>query len=313
LRVPGELNERLNEFRTRNSFTNKGAIAVALVVTRHAKKRGLPLDARDLVTKEKGQVLGLGKGAVQAILKDHDIERTLAEEGGRTSRGSLGNMERYVEFLNELHYEGLADLEEIEKWWIARVRDFFAGQGFAVIYDASKSLRNFVDDLLSQATRRQREATGTMYVGTILQHLVGAKLALMLGDNAITHHGASVADAPSLRQGDFTVEDVCIHVSAAPNEGLMEKCRDNLNSGLKALIVTTREGFAGAQSLASIKQIAERVDIIEAGQFISTNVYEWSRFKARERKITVERLIEKYNDIVTAHETDPSLRIKLGR
>jgi hypothetical protein len=193
------------------------------------------------------------------------------------------------------------------------MREFFAGHAFAVTYDASKSLRNLVDDLLSQATERQREATGTMYVGTVLQHLVGAKLALMLGGKGITHHGASVADSSSFRQGDFPVEDVCIHVSAGPSEGLMEKCRDNLNSGLRALIVTTKEGFAGAQSLATIKQIAERVDIIEAGQFISTNVYEWSRFKAGERKITVERLIEKYNDIVATHETDPSLRIKIGR
>lgn len=311
--MPDELNKRLEEFRTRNSFKNKGALAVALVVTRLAKKRGLPLNEKELVTKEKGQVLGLGKGAVQAILKDYNIDRVLAEEGGRTSRGSLGNMERYVGLLNELHSQGLADLEEIEKWWIARIREFFAGKGFAVTYDASKSVRNFVDNLLSHAARLQREATGTMYVGTILQHLVGAKLALMLGDTVIIHHGASVADAPSLRQGDFTIEDVCIHVSAAPNEGLMEKCRDNLNSGLKPVIVTTKEGFAGAQSLALIKQISERVDIIEAGQFISTNVYEWSRFKALERKISVERLITKYNEIVTLHETDPGLRINMGR
>jgi hypothetical protein len=222
-------------------------------------------------------------------------------------------MECYVAFLNELHADGLADLERIEKWWAARVEEFFAGKRFAFTYDSSKSLRYAIDDLLDQAGRRQREATGTTTVGTVLQHLVGAKLSVMLGDEAIKHHGASVADKSSARPGDFPVEDVCVHVSARPSEDLIEKCRENLNSGLRPIIVTTREGLAGVYSLASIQGISDRIDILEAGQFIATNFYEWSRFKPRDRKITIERLVEKYNEIVAEYETDPSLQIKVAR
>jgi hypothetical protein len=308
-----KLNDRLAQFTEEGSIRQMGALAVMLVITRHAKERGLPLSANDLITKEQGQVLGLGMGAVQAILADHGITRVLAKEGGRTSRGSLGNMQRYVAFLNQLHKDGIADLESIEAWWIERVRDFFADKGFTLTFDPSKSLRYVVDDLLAQAVKRQKESAGTMFAGAILQHLVGAKLALILDDASVSRHGFSVADESSSRTGDFIIEDVSIHVTTAPSEALMSKCLDNLNAGLRPLVITTSQSLAGAQSLAEIKGIGQRVDIIEASQFLATNFYEWSKFKSADRKISVERLVAKYNEIVTQCETDPGLRIGLGK
>src|SRR5258708_38271723 len=81
-------------------FLRKGGLCVALVVTETARERGLPMDAKMLRTEEGGQVAGLGRAAVQKILEAHKIAKVLAEEGGRTSRGSLGLMEAYVETLN---------------------------------------------------------------------------------------------------------------------------------------------------------------------------------------------------------------------
>src|SRR5690348_8284078 len=92
----------LEKFASEKSLRGQGPLSVALVVTQHAKEMGLPLDSTKLVTEGGGQVLGLGKGAVQAVLKRHGIGRVLAKEGGRTSRGSLGNMREYVAFLNVL-------------------------------------------------------------------------------------------------------------------------------------------------------------------------------------------------------------------
>ncbi|WP_391349584.1 DUF4928 family protein, partial [Azospirillum sp. A23] len=98
--------EELTRFAAENRFKTKGPLSVALVVTDHAKTRGLPLEPTTLITDRKGQVLGLGKAKVQSILARHGIERVLAEEAGRTSRGSMGNMETYVAFLNELAAAG---------------------------------------------------------------------------------------------------------------------------------------------------------------------------------------------------------------
>lgn len=73
------LNSKLEAFASENKMTGKGALCVALVITRHAKEMGLPLDPANLLTDKSGQVLGLGKGAVQAILAGHGITRVLAE------------------------------------------------------------------------------------------------------------------------------------------------------------------------------------------------------------------------------------------
>ena len=83
-----DLQAALARFTKENKFRGKGAICVALVVTQHARN-SLPLDSKLLVTEGGGQVLGLGKGAVQAVLAKHGIDRILSAEGGRTSRGSL--------------------------------------------------------------------------------------------------------------------------------------------------------------------------------------------------------------------------------
>lgn len=162
-------NERLKEFSQKNRMKGKGPLCVALVVTRHGKKLGMPLDPEALLTDGGGQVMGLGKSAVQSILKEHGIDRVLAEEGGRTSRGSVGNMRKYVAFLNELHASSPIDFEALEAWWIERVREFFSGKPFVLRFDASKSLRAVIRDLLLQAEKRQEQATGLHVHAFLLQ------------------------------------------------------------------------------------------------------------------------------------------------
>jgi len=307
-----ELLNKLATYQSKNKLTTKGKLAAILYVSRLAKTQGLPLNSSVLVTDSQGQVLGLGKAAVQNILRDYGELRVLAEEGGRTSRGSLGNMQQYVAFLNQLHAEGIADTTAIEAWWMARVRDFFSAKPFALKYDTSKSMRAIVRDLLTQAFKRQKENPGTMYAGAVLQHLIGAKLSLALPPGAVQNHGFSVSDAMSARSGDFIIEEVVIHVTTAPGEALMRKCEANLQSGMRPIVVTISESVPAAESLANIQGIAGRIDILEAEQFIATSIYELSKFKTSERLMTIELLIERYNEIIDACETDPSLKVSVG-
>lgn len=302
----------LENFAKKNRMKGKGPLCVALVVTRHAKKLGLPLSPETLLTGGGGQVMGLGKSAVQSILRDHGIDRVLAEEGGRTSRGSVGNMRKYVAFLNAQQEKGDIDLEKIEGWWAKRVRDFFAGKPFVLRFDSSKSLRAVIRDLMAQAQKRQEQDSGSTFLGTMLQHLVGAKLNLLL-DSPLQHHGASVADDVSGREGDFLVEDVAIHVTTSPSEALIRKCRRNLDNGLKPMIITTYRGALVAEGLADQAEMADRLDVFEAEQFLAGNLYEIGKFAQVGRRTTVEQLISAYNTIVDECETDPSLRIDIAR
>ncbi len=294
-------------------FLKKGGLCVALVLTQTAKKEGLPLLAESLRTDEGGQVTGLSKSAVQRILEAHGIAKVLAEEGGRTSRGSLGLMKAYVETLNELHERGNADLDEAFAWWIERVRAHFASEGPKFNFDPGKSLRANIDDLLEQSKEAQTNAGGANYVGAMLQHLVGAKLDLVVGVGKLKHHGFSVADHSTERQGDFQVEAVAIHVTTRPTEALIRKCAANLGAGLKPLIISIGDGVAGATFLLKDSELEDRVDVLDAAQFLTANVYERSLFNAAECKVTLCKLLTRYNEIVETCETDPTLRIRMPR
>ncbi len=303
--------QELVTFTAENSFRGKGPISVALVVTQHAKAMGLPLNPETLITEGGGQVLGLGKGAVQSILKRHGIDRVLAAEGGRTSRGSLNNMREYVAFLNFLSENASADFDAIEAFWIDRVHEFFAGKPFKIKLDASRSLRMVVRDVIAQAEDRQKTTPGMYYAGAVLQHLVGAKLDCALGQGLLEHNSFSTADAPNKRAGDFFLGDVAIHVTTSPGEAVIERCRENLDDGHRPILVTVQRGLGVAEGLATNIGLSDRIDIFEIEQFVALNLYELARFAAEGRKTAVTDLVSRYNEIVEEFETDPSLKIEL--
>ncbi len=285
--------EELTAFAAENNFRGKGPLSVALVITQHAKTMGLPLKPETLVTDGGGQVLGLGKGAVQSVLKRHGIDRVLASEGGRTSRGSLGNMPKYVAFLNALNDKRNVNLEDVEAFWIDRVHEFFAGKPFKIKLDASKSLRTVVRDVISQAQERQKTTPGMYYAGAVLQHLVGAKLDCALGQGHLQHNSFSTADAPGDRAGDFFLGDVAIHVTTSPGEAVIERCRENLNDGHRPIVVTVQRGLSVADGLATNVGLADRIDIFEIEQFVALNLYELAKFASEGRKTAVKDLVSR--------------------
>lgn len=309
--MPTKLDRALKKFSSEHGFDGKkGPLCVALVVTQHARDMGLPLDPEALLTEGGGQVFGLGKAAVQAILRRHGIDRVLAQEGGRTSRGSLNNMRMYVDFLNRLR-AGIADLDVIEAYWLTRVNDFFAGKPLRITLDATRSLSYVVRDILDQAADRQVGAVGTQHVGAVLQHLVGAKLDVVAGSGAVEHNSFSTTDAPTGRAGDFVLGDVAIHVTTFPGEAVIDRCRANIDGGLKPILVTMPERVAVAQTVAEQHRLEDRLDIFDIEQFVALNLYELGEFAAPGRRVAIEELVTRYNAIVDEAETDPSLRIEI--
>jgi hypothetical protein len=302
--------ELLAAFAKENKFQGKGPLCVALVVTQNAREQ-LPLEPKKLETAKGGQVVGLGKAQVQAILKRHGITRVLAEEGGRTSRGSVGNMQTYVKFLNSLARP--VNCDAIEKFWIERVRDFFSAKPFKLCVDTSLSIRAAVRELLQQARIRQAELSGSRYEGTMLQHLVGAKLEFVLPAGSVSHHSASEADQAEGRAGDFLVGNVAIHTTTHPGEALLRKCAANLSAGLHPIIVTIPSQLTSAEGLAMQEGIPNRIDVLDIEQFLAANLHEKMLFDTGNRAAKTAELIAKYNAIVDYCETDPSLKIEVVR
>lgn len=306
-----DLERALAVFAAVERIRSKGAISVVLVVTDHARTLGLPLDAGRLLTENQGQVLGLGKGKVQQILGRHGIDRVLAEEGGRTSRGSLRKMSAYVEFLNDVYAQDEAvNLDRIEAFWINKVREFFAAKPFILHLDANASLRTAFKNLFDQAAARQQEMQGTMVVGTMLQHLVGAKLQATYP--LLQHHSASTKDEGQSRPGDFAIGDLAIHVSTAPGEALIRKCQVNLSGGQRPIILTIGRGLSLATGLAENANILDRVDVFDIQQWLAAGIIDGAGDSTATRLDALSALISRYNEVIETVETDPSLKIELA-
>lgn len=223
---------------------------------------------------------------------------------------SMGLMIKYVDFLNAWNAEEAVDFSIVEDFWAEQVREYFRNQPFVLTADTSKTIGANLDDLFEQAKKRQKQNAGTQYLGTVLQHLVAAKLCLILPEGSFEIHGASVADGPTDRNGDFVIGNTVIHCTTMPGALLIEKCKANLRAGCHPVIITIFERVHTALNLAEDAGLAGRVEVWDIQQFLSANVYEHSLFDESKRNSTLSGIIDRYNKIVLEAETDPSLRIE---
>ena len=305
--------EQLQAFGARSTFSGKGPLCVFLVMTEQVKNKSWPLQPDAFLTEQGGQVLGLGRSAVQAILQRHGITQVLAQEGGRTSRGSIANMRDYLDFLNNLHQLGvLIDWQSAENFWVDKIRAFFSSKPLRLSMDNTHSVRAMVRKLIQQAFIWQKEQSGVTLAGTLMQHLVGAKLT-SINMQGLVHHSANQNDQDVSRTGDFDLGDVSIHVTSSPTESLLLKCQANLEASRRPLIVTLSNGVITAQSLAENIGLTDRIDIIDFEQFIATNIHEHSQFDLAARRTLIQELIARYNDLIDTHEGgDGRLKIVLA-
>lgn len=302
--------ERLKAFQTQNNITTNGPLSLVVQLTRMVRNKTFPLSHDDFMTDSKGQVAGLGGANLKKILKEYGITQQLSAEGGRTSRGNMLLMIKYVDFLNAWDSEETVDLSEVEDYWAEQVREYFRNKPFVLNADTSKTTGANLNDLFEQAKKRQKQNSGTQYLGIMLQHLVAAKLCVIMPEGSFEIHGASVADGPTDRMGDFVIGNTVIHCTTMPGTLLIDKCKKNLRAGCHPVIITIFERVQTALDLAEDAGLSGRVDVWDIQQFLSANVCEHSHFDEAKRNSTLSRIIDWYNKIVSKAESDPSLRIE---
>lgn len=308
--MKNNLEKRLLSFRNDKKITSKGSLSVVVQITRSVKNRSFPMSYKDFTTAKEGQVAGLGGANLKNILADYGITRILSSEGGRTSRGSMKLMKDYIDFLNELYEFNILDVKKIEEFWIKCVKEFFESKPLTIKYDTSLSLSHIFQELFDQAKSRQQENKGTQYLGMVLQHLVAAKLCTLMPNVDMKLHGACVADQQLERNGDFQVGDTVIHCTTMPSEALLYKCVDNLGKNLHPLIITIAARVKNAIDIAEDMGFANRIEVWDIQQFLATNINEHSLFRSSDRNFALQRIIDKYNEIIESFETDRSLMIE---
>jgi hypothetical protein len=302
--------DRLKQFQAEHNAVTKGPLALLVQLTHMIKERKFPLKPDDFLTENKGQVAGLGGGNLKKILKEHGIIQILAAEGGRTSRGNMGLMMKYIKFLNNWNKTEIIDFKVVETFWAEQVQEYFRNQPFTFNADPSQTIAASLNELFEQARKRQKQNPGTQYLGTMLQHLVAAKLSMILPPNKFVIHGASVADSPTERSGDFVINNTIIHCTTAPGDLLIRKCKANIKGGYLPVIITIFDRVKNANDLAVDAEISGRVEVWDIQQFLSTNINEHGLFDEQQRTIKLVDIIKKYNQIIDEKETDPSLKIE---
>ena len=80
------------------------------------------------------------------------------------------------------------------------------------------------------------------------------------------------------------------------------------SGGCCAVEATGRSG-----RLFDHKGLGDRIDIFEIEQFVALSIYELGGCAAGGRRDAVDDLVNAYNEVLDAVETDPSLRIKVRK
>jgi hypothetical protein len=114
--ITSNLENSLIKFKDQFQIVGVGALGTILVLTRKAKKEGLPFDLDKLLTAGGGQVSGLSGSNINNILKSHNIIQTVGTESGRTSRGTPTLAKEYASFVHALLPLSNHDLEAMEAW-----------------------------------------------------------------------------------------------------------------------------------------------------------------------------------------------------
>lgn len=286
----------------------RGTIAAALVVLEHLKSQFV-LDIGFHRAPGGAQLRGLSPSAVTRILKKFGETRPFLREGGRTNRGGPADIEKMLNTLRSHQLEKLPKRDQqrilfvLQKYLVERVRDFHNRQRIEVIYDPSKTTWQSVFDLLDKARARGRD-------GMVAQYLVGAKLAVRFKKTEIPNFSISAADDQLGRRGDFCLGNTIFHVTVAPMPAVYEKCKRNIEEGLRVYLLVPDRLLMAARQFANETAMGKIcTESIES--FVSGNIEELSEFEGGRVKSSFRELLEIYNRRVDEIETDKSIMIEI--
>lgn len=291
-----------------NPLETKGFLAVMLWITHRAQSLPGFLTDATFFTDNKGkstsQVSGLGSGP-NKVLKDWGVNESykFGTESGRTSRGTPTYCQAWKDILNEIRKaHGEVGLGHLMAFWIDRTEELFAASPIELKFMPKQTVRAFLRRLVEDVRKKEKDARGTKMVGAMMQHIVGAKLDIVLGKGRVDHHSSTQSDVQTGRDGDFTIGDFVIHVTSAPGEKLVQKCVQNVKDGMRPIIITLAQKVRAAEGLCENVGSQDEIEVFDFEAFIVHNMIEQSILKSEKPRVTVEALVTRYNEILDAYD-----------
>lgn len=287
----------------------KGSITAALHVLGRLRDR-FDLRISSHVSGKEAQIAGLSSANIRRVLSEFGETRALSSVAGRSNRGARGDVAKLLDSMQGLDLDRLRSsrrasvLKAMQKRLVVEyVPRIFAVKRVKATFESNAASCRFIGSILENA-----KASGK--AGPVAEYLVGAKLALRFPGKEIRNKRFSTSDAQRGFPADFQVGSTAFHVTVAPLPELLEKCRTNLERGLRVYLVVPDAQVVGTRQNAEM--IAPgRISVRSIESFVATNVDEISDFDSENLRAGLRQLLETYNERVDAVELDKSLLIDI--
>ena len=246
---------------------------------------------------------------VQKILAEFGESRLLVKEGGRTNRGLVKSLTPLLRNMRKagLHNLSLKErnavLREMQAFLAEKAKDELNAKKITFAYRKGMTSREVIGGILAEAAKRKK-------AGEIAEYLIGAKLALRFPNQSIRNTSASAADEQTAEPGDFKIHDSVFHATVSPNRGHYDKCRVNLDNGLRVFLLVPDAKLAGTRQSVEA-DLENRVSVESIESFVSQNIEELSEFSGKKIMGHFVDLLEKYNSRVAEVEANLSLQIEI--
>ncbi|MEX0701536.1 MAG: DUF4928 family protein [Planctomycetales bacterium] len=309
IRILNEWYEGLS--RHQDDLPAKGSIQASLVVLSRLRT-DYDLEIASHLSGGQAQIKGLSVSSVKRILLEFGEERELSRIGGRTNRGTPGDIAKLLALMIPLRLDELppdqrvralnAMLRHIVTSFVDR---FHQVKRVRASFDQSKATSHFIGTILAnaQATRK---------CDAVAEYLIGAKLAVIYPDKSIRNKHFSAADMQAGYGGDFHVGNTVFHITLAATRELLHKAVENLDAGLGVYLLVLRKNLEQARQLADYEAGPGRIEVDSIESFIAKNMDEAVGFdRTTPLKSELRHLLEIYNERVGEVDHDTSMLIEI--
>ena len=230
-----------------DKLPSKGSIAAALhVLNRLQSDYNFEISAH--VAGGESQITGLSAASLRKVLAEFGETRAMSSVGGRSNRGTRGAVAALLAAMKPL---GLATKPEKDRIKVLKamqqhivtyyVSRYFSVKRVKATFDVNDATWKFIHSILGNARQSGKG-------GPVAEYLVGAKLSLRFPEKQIRNKQFSASDLQAGYRGDFEIGNTVFHVTVAPMPELFEKCKDNLERGLRVYLLVPDAIAIGAAS-----------------------------------------------------------------
>lgn len=278
-----ELRGYLKSIHDKFNVYAKEKLSIVIPFTRMNKNLELPFGNSDVFMDDDLEKYGINEENFRRILADHGI--TIPSDDSD----------------EDLDLESISSQDDVNNC---------GNNPFILSAEQSKSVQSILNSLLNQAIKRDKQLQEKKYRDAMIKYLVAAQLQVIFPNQDCSVSSTFAEEGSTTQSGNFVINNTSIHCTTWLDDFLMEKCKENIDAGIRPVIITLHDRVLFALQLIEDADLKDRVEVWDIQQFLSTSIIERSLFDESKRNTTIKEIIDRYNNIIDEVENDPSLKIE---